>query len=365
MKQEQFRNVYQHIHLSARQKDRIWNQIQTASNLEPASRAGDGLLHYPTRAAVCLGALLLSGMTVFAANELSLMERLAEAMKTLTQNEKDVTQDQENLYAQYGQVLDNEIELDNGTLRLDAALYDGNNLIIPFRYFFHSDIEGYDTLTAGTDFDQAGLQTQAIYRLDTKTFLGQVSFRSAPDSIQANSQYLITSPVLSEDGTISGSLLINANESDFFEQGDVIQLVKTADAVENYVLLTEFTLEKALEQHELTIDAQNAAALKNMGISVERMSLSPLSLCYSGKGTHTRALSASITVVLKDGRIIKSSPNGGGYALSDANRDNTSFSFFASVLFEEPVLLEDAVEIQIRNHWGPDIHIPIGNTSVE
>lgn len=409
MKQEQFRNVYQHIHLSAQQKDRIWKQVQTASDPQHTNQAGNSLLHYPhsassahfhstglcskkallpTRAAVCLGALLLSGMTVFAANELSLTDRLAEAIKTLTQNEKDATKDQEDLYAQYGQVLDSEIELDNGTLRLDAALYDETNLIIPFRYLFHSDVEGYETLTAGADLDQASPQAQAVYRLDMKTFLGQVNFRIAPDSVQANSQYLITDSILSEDGTIIGSLLVNAHEPKFFEPGTVIQLVKTAvadipgqteesvgtddliqavesaDSENDPVVYAEFTLGTALEQRELTIDSQNTAALKDMGISVDRISLSPLSLCYSGKGTHTRALSASVTIILKDGRIIKRSPNGSGCALSDTNRDNTSFSFFASVLFEEPVLLEDVVEIQIRNHWGSDIHIPVGNNSI-
>lgn len=385
MKQEQFRNVYQHIHLSSQQKDRIWNQIQTASNPEPASRAGDGLLHYPTRAAVCLGALLLSGMTVFAANELSLIDRLAEAMKTLTQNEKDVTQDQENLYAQYGQVLENEIELKNGTIYLDAALYDQNHIIIPFRYVFHSDVKGYETLTAGADLEQESLRrTQIIYRQDTNTFLWQVSFRIVKGSTgQANSQYLITNPILSEDGTISGSLLICSDEPKPFEPGTVIQLVKTADASaleqtaksadvdsliqaaesvnanENPTIYTEFTLGKALEQYALTIDAENAAALKDIGISIENISLSPLSLCYSGKGTHTRALSASITVVLKDGRVIEKSPNGSGYALSDTNRDNTSFSFYARVFFTEPVLPEDIAEIHIQDNRGTDIHIPV------
>lgn len=385
MKQEQFRNVYQHIHLSTQQKDRIWGQIQTASNPQPVRKR----MPLPTRAAVCLGALLLSGMTIYAANELSLTDRLAEAIKTLTQNEKDATKDQEALYAQYGQVLDSEIELDNGTLLLDAALYDETNLIIPFRYLFHSDVEGYETLTAGADLDQTSPKAQAVYRLDTKTFLGHVSFRIAPDSVQANSQYLITDSILSEDGTISGSLLVNAHEPKFFEQGTVIQLVKTAvadipgqtaesvgtddliqavesaDSEKDPVIYAEFTLEKALEQRELTIDTQNMAALKDMGISVDRISLSPLSLCYLGKGTHTRALSASVTIVLKDGRIIKRSPNGSGYALSDTNRDNTSFSFFASVLFEEPVLLEDVAEIQIRNNGGSDIHIPVGNNSIK
>ncbi|MDE6219345.1 MAG: DUF4179 domain-containing protein [Lachnospiraceae bacterium] len=356
MKQEPFKNVYRQIHLSAQQKDRIWKQIGTTANPEPVKKN----VFFPTRVAVCLGALLMSGMTVFAANELSLMDRLAEAMNILTQNEKDLTEDQKNLYAQYGQVLNSAIELDNGTLQLDAALYDESNLVIPFRYFFHSDVEGYETLTAGTDFNQDSLRkAQGSYRQDTNTFLRQCRFRIVQNSAEANSQYLITDPILSEDGTISGSLLICADNPNVVEPRGEIQLIRTADAEESPVLYAEFTLEKAFAQHTLAIDAENAAALKDMGISVERMTISPLSLSCSGKGTHTRALSASITVLLKDGRIIKRSPNGSGYALSDANRDNTSFSFFARVLFEEPVLLEDITEIHIQDNRGTDIHIPV------
>lgn len=364
MKQEQFRNVYQHIHLSAQQKDKIWRQIvNTTADPEPARKKT--LL--PTRTAVCFGALLMSGMTVFAANELSLMDKLAGAMKILTQNGNELTEDQKTLYEQYGQVLDSEIELENGTLRLDAALYDENHLIIPFRYVFHPDVEGYDTLTAGADLEQESLRrTQSIYHHDTNTFLWQIRFRIVQGSAsQADSQYLLTNPILSEDGTISGSLLICADEPKPFEPGAVIQLVKTADAsvpgqtAESPAIYTEFTLGKALEQYELTIDAENAAALNDMGISVESMSLSPLSLCYSGKGTHTSALSASITVVLNDGRTVEKSPNGSGYALNDTNRNNTSFSFFARVFFAEPVLPEDIAEIHIQDNRGTDIHIPI------
>lgn len=373
MKQELFRNVYQHIHLSAQQKDRIWKQIQTTCNPEPVRKK----VFLPTRAAVCLGVVLMSGMTVLAANELSLMDRLSEAIAVLTQNGNDMTEDQKNLYAQYGQVLDSEIELEYGTLRLDAALYDENHLLIPFRYIFRTDVADYEELTAGTDFEQNSLPKPFnAYHRDTAAFLREYLFYTVQDSTQLNKKpncsLLITNPKIAEDGILSGGLLLYDDENQTFAQGNVIQLVKKTDAdtpsqtaettddsgrSEPYA---SFTLEKALTQHELTIDAENAAALKDMGISVDRMSVSPLSLCYSGKGTHTKALSASITVVRKDGRVIEKSPNGSGYALSDANRDNTSFSFFARVLFAEPVLPEDIAEIHIQDNQGTDILIPMG-----
>ena len=160
-----------------------------------------------------------------------------------------------------------------------------------------------------------------------------------------------------------------------FEQGTVIQLVKTtstdapgqtAESTDKSTeLYAEFTLGKALMQHELTLDAGSAAALEDMGASIEKMSLSPLSLCYSGSDTHPGILTATITVVLKDGQIIKKSPNGGGYTMNDTSEDDAGFSFAASVFFAEPILLEEVAEIHIRNSQGADIHIPVAYTPAE
>lgn len=378
MRQEQFKNIYQQIQLSEKQKDALWQRINTVPKQEPVRKK----IFLPARIAACFAVLIMSGMTVFAANELSLIDKIADAMNLLTQNEEVLSEDQKNIYAEYGQALNTEIGLENGTLKLDAALFDESHLLIPFRYVFHSDVSGYEDLTAGANLNETALyQINKVYHKDTDTFMSQFSFCIGDESRQPEknlARFLITDPIIEESGTISGSFLLSAYEYKYFLQGNVIQLVRTADvrdaaAVAKDSVLTaedmesinitepytEFTLEKTLEQYELTIDAENAAALKNMGISVEQMSISPLSLCYSGKGTHTRALSASITVILKDGSVIENSGNGGGYALSDANRDNTSFSFFASKLFAVPVLIEEVAEIHIQDHRGTDIHIPV------
>lgn len=371
MKQEQFKNIYEQISLTKQQKNTIWQHIVAESEQNSIRKKAS----LTTRAAICLGALLISGMTVLAANELSLADKLTEAMHLLTQNNEEPTEIQKNLYAEYGQVLDCEIELNNGTLKLDAALYDQNQLLVPFRYIFHSDIEGYEELTVGTDLGQKDLQVLSKqYGKDIDLFMHKFRFYVVQDSeklVVDTGRHLISNSVITEDGTISGSLLFFTFEYKSFEPGSIIQLVRTADTGaaaqtdENAdvqtinELCTEFTLEKALEQYELTIDAENAAALQDMGISIERMSISPLSLSYSGTGTHTKALSASITVILKDGSIIEPSPSGGGYSLSDANRDNTSFSFFAGKIFATPVMIEDIAEIHIQDYHDADIHIPV------
>lgn len=371
MKQEQFKSIYEQIALTEQQKYSIWQHIEAESEQNPIRKK----FSLTTRAAVCLGVLLMSGMTVFAATELSLTEKIDAAMHLLTQNKEESTDDQKNLYTEYGQALDCEIELNNGTLKLDAALYDQNQLLVPFRYIFHSDIEGYEELTVGTDLEQkklSGLSKQ--YSQDIDLFISKYRFYIMQDSeklVVDTGRHLISNPNITEEGTISGSLLFYTFEYKSFEPGSVIQLVRSTDTgaaaqtAENAdmqttnELCTEFTLGKALEQHELTIDAENAAALQDMGISVEQMSISPISLSYSGTGTHTKALSASITVILKDGSIIEPSPTGGGYSLSDTNRDNTSFSFFASKIFATPVMIEDIAEIHIQDYHDADIHIPV------
>lgn len=339
MKQEQFKNVYQQIYLTKKQKDEIWQRIEAGAKTESMPRK----ILLPTRAAVCLVALLMSGITVFAASELSLTDIIADAMNLLTQNKEELTDYQKNLYAQYGQALDNEFTLDNGTLKLDAVLYDGNHLLIPFRYTYHSNSDKYEK--------------------DINTFMHQ-SFRIVHNANQIDeipSIYCIRNLETAEDRTISGSLLLVTDKLNSFASGDVVQIVqKTAiEETESYELLSEFTLENALEQHELTIDAENAAALEETGLSVEQMVISPLSLSYAGKGSSTRGLSASITVVLKDGSVVENSPTGSGYSISDNNRNNTSFSFYASNVFAAPVLLEDIAEIQIKDKArSVDIRIP-------
>lgn len=363
MKREQLKNVYQQVCLTEKQKDRIWQRIEADSKTESIL----GRTFLPTRIAVCFGVLLMSGMTVFAANEFSLMDKIDEAMKILTQNKEELTTYQKDLYTRYGQALDNEFALDNGTLKLDAVLYDGNHLLIPFRYIYHSDFDGYEELIAGTDIRQTSLWrpsgTIIGYDNDIRA-LTDWSFyivHNANQMDQISSSYFMRNLTIVEDGTISGSLLLVGRELQSFEPGAVVQLGKEVPMQEtkSYEILSEFTLGDALEQQELSIDAQNAAVLEKMGVSVEHMIISPISLSCYGKGTHTQALSASITIVLKDGSVIEKSPTGSGYSLSDTNQDNTSFSFCASQVFAAPVLLEDIAEIHIQDYYSSaDIRIP-------
>ena len=104
MEQALFKNMYRQIHLDKEQKDRMRQRLESAADGyvsdDHVQKSVGKRFTFSTRAAVCVGMLLVSGMTVFAANEFSLTDRLANAMKLLTQNEQAPTEEQQNIYAQ-------------------------------------------------------------------------------------------------------------------------------------------------------------------------------------------------------------------------------------------------------------------------
>ena len=53
-------------------------------------------------AGACAGVFLLSGMTVLAAGEFSVMDRLEESMRLFTENKSELTEEQKTVFAQYG-----------------------------------------------------------------------------------------------------------------------------------------------------------------------------------------------------------------------------------------------------------------------
>ena len=149
MEQELYKKTYQQICMTEEQKNNIWQRIQTHEAATPNTVRFKTL--FPARAAVCAGVLFVSGMTVLASGEFSVMDRLAKAMGFFTENVQELTEEQKTIFAQYGTALGNEIEMTHGTLKLDAALYDGTYLFVPFRYAFHEDTDGFSELKAGTD----------------------------------------------------------------------------------------------------------------------------------------------------------------------------------------------------------------------
>ena len=289
MEQALFKNMYRQIHLDKEQKDRMWQRLEaTVDGHDPhdyVQKNTEKRFSFSARAAVCVGMLLISGMTAFAANEFSLTDRLANAMKLLTQNEQALTEEQQNIYAQYGTALDNEVVRANGTFRLEAALYDGNYLFIPFRYIMNPDTAGYENITAGFTFDEATMWNSKLlagYRQDQADLWYGIS-QGSKQARGISGYIMVLNPEIEEDGVLTGSLLLSVAEDETFSNGDVIQIVEKAKQPEvPDEILTEFTLGNPVEQHSVSIPAKQAEMLEQLGLSMNELTVSSISIHFSG-----------------------------------------------------------------------------------
>lgn len=398
MEQELFKNMYRQIHLDKEQKDRMCQRLETAADGhvsdDHVQKNSGKRFSFSARAAVCVGMLLLSGMTVFAANEFSLTDRLANAMNLLTQNEQALTEEQQNIYAQYGTALDNEVVRANGAFRLEAALYDGNYLFIPFRYIMNPDTAGYENITAGYTFDEATMWNSKLlagYRQDQSDLWYDIS-QGSKQARGISGYIMILNPEIEEDGVLTGSLLLSVAQDETFSKGDVIQIVEKTkqpevtgkirwlengenanglevfgnDELGYFVLeedyavpdeiLTEFTLGNPVEQHSVSIPAKQAEMLKQLGLSVDELTVSSISIHFSGILGSTVSGSYSGSVMLKDGSTVGFSASGGTSSGIGAANIGKPFSWCR--LFDVPIQVEEIEGIRIYQGTS-EVWIPV------
>lgn len=363
MEQELFKNMYQQIHLDKEQKDRIWQRFAAAADglaiNDNEGKNAEKRYSSSMRFAACVGALLLSGMTVFAASEFSLTDRLADAMKLLTQSGQESTEEQQSIYAQYGAALDNVFVRENGTFRLEAALFDKNYLFVPFRYIMNSDTAGYEEITAGFAFEESYMWNSGLlagYRQDC----ADLWYGILQDSERASGitgYVMVLNPEIEEDGVITGSLLLTVEQDETFNSGDVIQVVKRAKQPENPdEVLTEFTLENALEQYSIVIPEEQEEAFEQLGLSVDKITVSSISIHFSGIRESTADMPALGAVVLKDGSTVDLSATGG----TSGNGETTEAgrAFYCYRLFAAPIQVEKVAGIRIRQGRS-EVWIPV------
>ena len=360
MEQELFKNMYQQIHLDKEQKNRIWQRLAASTDeLAINDKGTEKRFSFSVRAAACVGALLLSGMTVLAANEFSLTDRLADAMKLLTQNGQESTEEQQSIYAQYGAALDNEIVRKNGTFRLEAALYDENYLFVPFRYMMNPDSAGYEEITAGFIFEESTMWNSGLlagYRQDCADLWYGIS-QETERAYGITGHVIVLNPEVEEDGVLTGSLLLTVNQDEIFSSGDVIQVVEKAKQPENPdEVLTEFTLGNALEQRSIVISEEQAEEFGQLGLSVEEMTVSSMSIHFSGIRESTAVMPALGAVVLKDGSTVGLSATGG--ASGSGEMTETGRVFYCYRLFAAPIQVEEIAGIRIRQGRS-EVWIPV------
>lgn len=342
MKQEIFKSMYNQIGLEEEQKTRIWKKLQASTEDGDAAKRA----RLTVRVTAFAGLFLLSGMTVFAAGRFSLVDRFAKAMNLNPKNEQTLTQEQKDIYEQYGQVLGNEIETSYGTLKLEAALYDSQFLIIPYSYSFYTEDADIENAVSGIS-------------------INNIFYRVLPDSEHTGYVFdsigWLRNHNESDDGVSIGSYILSPYTGETFDQGDVIQVYTVPDTLhlEDEKIFFEFTLGERLESVDVAIDASAHKILEDKGLFIEKISVSPISISYSGLSDGKYAF--PISVVLKDGSIMDGEKNYGGQSREDNKgrmKEDYPYLITYDRLFPAPINVEEIEGIRI--HVGKtDIWIPM------
>ncbi|MBD5467905.1 MAG: hypothetical protein HDR21_07120 [Lachnospiraceae bacterium] len=336
MKEEVYQSMYHQIHLNDQQKHKIWAGIKEEAG-KPSERRKARL---SLRSAVCVCAVLVaSGITVLAANP-SYVDRIAEAVSQFG-GHREATPEENELYAAYGSEAAVTWELENGTIRLDAILYDKAYLYIPVTIYPNA------SLTPGEDVSSeswyADLLREASGGWDKDGVYSKFRLERGRDTDLAQALYI--NPIVEEDGSLTGSYHVSyqweGNGS--FAQGDVIQRVKRripkdgtitgrvlgddespeglrtfeielggemvtfVDLKPEDEVIAEFRLEgEPLPQKEIS----TAGVSLPYGLTADRITISPLALYMYGTGDSHQPgakIIYNLFVVLKDGTVIGNS----------------------------------------------------------
>lgn len=328
MKQEIFKSMYNKIGLSEEQKDGIYKELEEAAETGKTAKK----VRFTARAAVFAVLFLLSGMTVFAVGRLSMEDRFAEALHP--RHEHNLTPDQKGFYEKYGTVLDNVIETYYGTLKLDAALYDDYYLIVPYTYDLNPKDDVNREKYSGISIDYISYYTKSSSVLDyARLYLG-------------NTRYFDSEDV----GISTGSYIFKTSDNEKFEQGEVIQVyTRQSNLMGVDKFLTEFTLGTKVDRVNLTIDEQTRKAFEENGIMIEEISVSPISIFYSGISCYI-SIYTKLSVVLKNGSEVECYY--GGHDSSERKEgkllEEYPYSVNYSNMFTTPIDLEDIEGIQIK-----------------
>ncbi len=326
MKQEIFKSMYNKIGLSEEQKDGIYKELEEAAESGKTARK----VRFTARAAVFAVLFLLSGMTVFAVGRLSMEDRFAEALHP--RHEHNLTPDQKGFYEKYGKVLDNEIETYYGTLKLDAVLYDDYYLIVPYTYDENPKDGGNREKYSGINIDNIYFYTEV---------------NSAPADLPLGYTRYWDSV---EDGITMGSYVSRVKDDEKFEQDEVIRVgTERSDLSGMDKYLSEFTLGTKVDRVNLTIDESTRKEFEENGIMIEEISVSPISMYYSGISSF-KSIYTKLSVVLKDGSEIGCYYGGDGYSDRKEGKllEEYPYSVNYSRMFTTPIDLDEVEGIQIK-----------------
>lgn len=391
MKEEVYQSMYRQIHLSDRQKHRIWAGVKEEAQPSEKRKARLSL-----RGAVCVCAVLVaSGITVLAANP-SYVERLAEALHP----GKEATSEEMELYTAYGSEVDCTIETAAGTVRLEAVLYDDGSVCIPFTLYPNTE------LTPGADLMQDHASRQTLSDISSEIHCGgkmpgtagtvirffQIKGRQHEDF----SYFTRLDSIVQEDGSIMGSYILQyAWTVQGFAQGDVIQYVEEvwpADGEPWGRRLEEGESTEGLKIIELEINGETvkyvdlsqedeviieiplegapmprlqistAGVELPYGLTADNITITPLALYMHGMGEANRAgtkISYNIFVVLKDGTVVKRAGSGGGFSWGSRDENDDEYEYSLTFTFDETIDLDEVAGVRITDMGEEILFIPV------
>lgn len=332
MKQELFKEMYNGIQMDREQKERILSNIKAEEN-KKRIKAGRKL-PVPAIATACACVMLFAGVPVLAANT-GIVDSIVQAFGLFSIDKPEVTEEQKKIYSEYGNVLDNEIKLEGGTLKFDAVVCDKNYICIPFSVINPDNTAKKRVHNENLRFFLAG--SKSDYPMGMITMFPQVQ----------------------EDGSLKGCYQLNVEEE--INPGDKI-LVKRAEKWDDdkYDLVSEFNIQKIAESCNIPVDKE-LLKKKDMG-QIYSMEISPLSLRIEGKNKQGDARKSyredifyyDITVELKDGTIIKQADTG------QWGRESENDTYIRTVLFAAPVDVSKVAGVRIKS-LDKELWIPAGN----
>lgn len=334
MKEESYQSMYRQIQLSDRQKSKIWAGVKE----ETALSAKRSKTRLSLRGAVCVCAVLAAScFTVLAANP-SYVDRIAEAVGLFGRYE-EATPKENEIYAAYGSETTVTWELENGTLRLDAILYDKIYCYMPFTIYRDT------ALTPGEDVSSEEWYDDLLSEIvggprEEKNYYYYIRLENGHDTDFSKRVYL--NPIVQEDGSLTGNycLAYQWAENGGLVQGDVIQRVKRIQLENGAItgrILEEGESTEGLRTYEVELggemvtfvdlkpedevvaeirlegaplpqkEVSTAGIHFPYGLTADRITISPLALYMYGIGDSDQPgakVRYNLFVVLEDGTVI-------------------------------------------------------------
>lgn len=321
MKQELFKEMYNEIQMDGQQKDRILGRIKKEENkIKPKS-------HIPSFAIVCTCVVFLAGVPVLAANT-GLTEKIMQAFNLLNIEEQEITEEQKNIYLKYGDILDNEIELGYGTIKLEAVICDKSYICVPFSFQMAGNTDSTEDIT------NKNSPYQKIQR--------EIISFSLADSTKNMDMFTVLPPDIHEDGTLKGCFLAGVKEE--IKKGDKILVTRQKDWKDatQEKPVAKFKIGKIAESHNIPLDKEIAGQ--------NNIEISPLSLRIEGSNNGNAFIKYlpdgfdGIIVKLKDGSVVQQASTG-SWGMKD--EDN---SYAKALLFASPVNLDYVEGIYFQNN---------------